>query len=115
VTPVSSADADIVTHTGKEAKIRTVTPAYLRDYATLGWRTDGMDMAFTPAAVGGELLKDVMWSQDFLGGMHVTASDEEVDDIAATDMDHDGTHSLGVSSADGVNGMILTESPGTSC
>ncbi len=68
-----------------------------------------MDDAFTPAALGGELLKDVMWAQDFLGGMHVTASDEEVDDVSSTDMDHDGTHSLGVSSADGVNGMILTE------
>ena len=109
VTPVSSADADITTHAGKEAKIKAVTPAYRRDDATLGWRADGIDKAFTPAAAGGQLLKDVMWAQDFLGGMHVTASDEEVDDIASSDMDHDGTHSLGVSSADGVNGMILTE------
>jgi hypothetical protein len=109
VTSVSSTDVDATTHTGKEVKYKAETPAYFRDYATLGWRTDGVDLAFTPAAAGGQLLKDVMWSQDFLGGMHVTDSDEEVDDIASTDMDHDGKHSLGVSSADGVNGMLLTE------
>jgi len=109
VTPVSNTDVDATTHAGKETKFKAVTPAYFRDYATLAWRTDGADLAFTPAAAGGELLKDVMWSQDFLGGMHVTASDEEVDDVASTDMDHDGKHALGVSSADGVNGMILTE------
>jgi hypothetical protein len=109
VTPVSTAEVDATTHAGKEVKLKAVKPAYLRDYGTLAWRTDGADLAFTPAAAGGELLKDVMWSQDFLDGMHVTESDEEVDDIASTDMDHDGKHSLGVSSADGVNGMLLTE------
>ena len=109
VTQVSTADIKATTHAGTAKDFSAITPAYLRDYASLGWRADGIDLAFTPAAAGGELLKDVMWSQDFLGGMHVTAGDEEVDDIASTDMDHDGTHSLGVSSADGVNGMILTE------
>lgn len=109
VSQVSSASSDITTHTGDAKTIATVTPAYLRDYGSLAWRRDGMDMAFTPEAAGGELLKDVMWSQDFLGGMHVASSDEEVDDIASPDMDHDGTHKLGVSSADGVNGVILTE------
>ena len=109
VTPVSSSDVDATTHAGKDVKVKAIKPAYLRDYGTLAWRTDGADLAFTPAALGGELLKDVMWAQDFLGGMHVTESDEEVDDIASTDMDHDGKHSLGVSSADGVNGMLLTE------
>jgi hypothetical protein len=108
-TSVSTADVDATTHAGKEVKLKAVTPAYLRDYGTLAWRTNGADLAFTPAAAGGELLKDVMWSQDFLGGMHVTETDEEVDDIASIDMDHDGKHSLGVSSADGVNGMLLTE------
>jgi hypothetical protein len=109
VTPVSTADVEGTSHAGKDVKVKAVKPAYQRDYGTLGWRKDGADLAFTPAALGGQLLKDVMWSQDFLGGMHVTASDEEVDDIASTDMDHDGKHSLGVSSADGVNGMLLTE------
>ncbi len=109
VTPVSTADTDITTHHRQGGDDQGGDPGLLRDFATLGWRTDGFDSAFTPAAAGGELLKDVMWSQDFLGGMHVTKTDDEVDDIASTDMDHDGTHSLGVSSADGVNGMILTE------
>ena len=109
VTQVSASDIKATTHAGAAKDFSAITPAYLRDYASLGWKSDGVDLAFTPAAAGGELLKDVMWSQDFLGGMHVTASDEEVDDIASIDMDHDGTHSLGVSSADGVNGMILTE------
>ena len=63
-----------------------------------------MDPAFTPVAVGGEMLKDVMWAQDFLGGMHVTATDEEVDDIASTDMDHDGKHSLGKARPTGSTG-----------
>jgi hypothetical protein len=109
VTAVSSTDIDATTHAGREVKVKAVTPAYFRDYGSLAWRTDGVDLAFTPAAAGAQLLKDVMWAQDFLGGMHVTASDEEVDDIPSTDMDHDGKHSLGVSSSDGVNGMILTE------
>ena len=49
-----------------------------------------------------------MWSQDFLGGMHVAESDEEVEAASAT-MDQDGKHKLGVSAADGFNGMMLTE------
>ena len=109
VTPVRTSDVSVLTHAGKEDKIKAVTPAYMRDYGSLGWKKSGMDMAFTPIAAGGEMLKDAMWSQDFLGGMHVASSDKEVDDIASTDMDHDGTHKLGVSSADGVNGMILTQ------
>ena len=109
VTQVSTSDVKATTHAGTAKEFTAVTPAYMRDYASLGWRKDGIDDAFTPAAAGGQMLKDVMWAQDFLGGMHVTASDEEVDDIPSTDMDHDGTHSLGVSSSDGVNGMILTE------
>ena len=109
VTPVSTSEIEITTHEGKAEKIKAVTPGYFRDYATLAWRKDGMDPAFTPVAVGGQLLKDAMWSQDFLGGMHVTATDEEVDDITSTDMDHDGKHSLGKAAADGINGVILTE------
>ena len=107
--PVKTSDTDIVTHAGVSKTVKVVTPAYFRDYGTLAWRTDGMDKAFTPIAVGGQLLKDVMWSQDFLGGMHDTATDKEVDDISSTDMDHDGKHSLGKAAADGINGMTLTE------
>ena len=66
-------------------------PAYFRDYATLRW--SGSDNLLVPA-VGGILLKEVMWSQDFLGGMHVAETDEEVEAASAT-MDQDGKHKLG--------------------
>jgi len=49
-----------------------------------------------------------MWAQDFLGGMHKIDGDEEVE-ATNSSMDSDGKHALGVSSADGVNGAILTE------
>jgi len=109
VSPVSSSDATILTHKGETEKIKAVTPAYFRDYKSLAWRADGMDRNFTPEAAGGELLKDVMWSQDFLGGMHETATGKEIDDVASSDMDHDGKHALGKAAADGINGVILTE------
>ena len=54
------------------------------------------------------MLKEVMWSQDFLGGMHIAESDEEVEATSSV-QDQDGKHALGVSAADGMNGMILTE------
>ncbi len=101
-------DEVVVFRHGKEKKIKTSVPAYLRDYKTLAWKESGMNKTFNPAAFGGALLKDTMWAQDFLGGMHVTATDEEVEASSST-MDHDGKHTLGVSSADGVNGAILTE------
>jgi len=50
----------------------------------------------------------VMWAQDFLGGMHTIEGDEEVEAESAT-MDQDGVHALGVSTADGFNGVILAE------
>ncbi|MEH6631206.1 MAG: hypothetical protein V7776_10275 [Halopseudomonas aestusnigri] len=83
-------------------------PAYAKDYSSLGWREDKMDKSFTPATLGGQMLKDVMWSQDFLGGMHVILDDTEVE-ATSSGMDQDGVHALGVSSADGLNGVILTE------
>lgn len=83
-------------------------PAYIRDYETLAWDASSFDRALEPAAIGGILLKEVMWSQDFLGGMHVTESDEEVEAESAV-MDHSDTYSLGVSAFDGFNGMVLTE------
>ncbi len=93
---------------GKESKQATVIPAFFRDFASMAWREEGMDKAFSPAAVGAEMLKDVMWAQDFLGGMHVKESDEEVE-AENSSMDQDGVHALGVSAADGVNGVLLTE------
>jgi len=101
-------DEVVVFRNNKEMTIKTSVPAYLRDYKTLAWVEKGMDKTFNPAAFGAALLKDTMWAQDFLGGMHTIAEDEEVEATSST-MDHDGKHALGVSSADGVNGAILTE------
>lgn len=105
-TPVNGDQITIKTAKGNEKSVKTQVPAYFRDYATLRW--SGSDNLLVPAAVGGILLKEVMWSQDFLGGMHVAETDEEVEAASAT-MDQDGKHKLGVSAADGFNGMMLTE------
>ncbi len=92
----------------KGKKLTTSIPAYYRDYGSLSWTEAGMVKSFTPAAAGGEMLKDVMWAQDFLGGMHLKDTDAEVKAESAT-QDQDGKHALGVSAADGINGVILTE------
>ncbi len=103
-----------VTKNGEETltiddkEIKAITPAYVGDFTTLAWEESGMDKHFNPAAFGGQMLKDVMWTQDFLGGMHVIESDEEVE-AESTTQDQDGIHALGVSAADGVNGMLLAE------
>ena len=107
-TTVVNNDEVVVFSHGKEKNIKTVIPAYLRDYKTLAWLEEGMDKSFNPAAFGGALLKDIMWAQDFLGGMHTVETDEEVE-ATSSDMDKGGKYALGVSSADGVNGAILTE------
>lgn len=108
VTAVSRDEVTMKTADGTEKKVAVTVPAYLRDYASLAWREDGMDKSFSPAAAGAQMLKDMMWSQDFLGGMHVIDSDEEVEAQSAT-QDQDGKHALGVSAADGVNGVMLVE------
>lgn len=107
-TAVGSDEVTLKTADGTEKKVAVTVPAYFRDYASLAWREDGMDKSFSPAAAGAEMLKDIMWSQDFLGGMHVIESDEEVEAQSAT-QDQDGKHALGVSAADGVNGVTLVE------
>lgn len=99
---------EIITAKGREKAVETLVPAYTHDYSSLAWDSKTFDKSFNPAAIGGIFLKEVMWSQDFLGGMHITESDEEVEAESAT-MDQDGIHSLGVSAADGFNGMVLTE------
>ncbi len=101
-------DEVVVFKHGKESKVKTSIPAYLRDYKTLSWVESEMDKTLNPASLGAALLKDIMWAQDFLGGMHKIENDEEVEATSAS-MDSDGKHALGVSSADGVNGVILTE------
>ena len=99
---------EITTAQGEDKTVNTVQPVYAHDYQTLAWDNSSFDKSFNPAAIGAIFLKEVMWSQDFLGGMHITATDEEVPAENAQ-MDQDGKHSLGVSAADGFNGMMLTE------
>lgn len=100
--------SSVMTASGKQVAQRWETPAYRWDYKTLAWDASRFDKTINPAALGGILLKEVMWSQDFLGGMHITESDEEVEAESST-MDQDGVHSQGVSAVDGFNGMLLTE------
>jgi hypothetical protein len=108
-TSIGTDEISIKTHAGKEEKVKDFTPTYFRDYKTLGWTTNGSGLSTTPLAIGGEMLKDVMWAQDFLGGMHETAGGKEIDDVPSKDMDHDGKHALGKADDDGMNGMLLTE------
>lgn len=83
-------------------------PAYTQDYKTLSWAQADSDAVINPAAIGGLLLKEVMWSQDFLGGMHTAQEDEEVE-ATSSKMDQSKNYALGVSAVDGMNGLILTE------
>jgi hypothetical protein len=108
ITTVNGDEVEAIDANGKAAKVKTVVPAYFRDYKSLAWDNRSFDKTLNPATIGAIFLKEVMWSQDFLGGMHITESDEEVE-ATSSKMDQDGKHSLGVSAADGFNGMILTE------
>lgn len=108
VATVEGEEIEAVNARGDVVSQITRVNAYISDYQNLHWQRDSFVKTINPAAVGGILLKEVMWSQDFLGGMHETATDEEVEADSAT-MDQDGQHSLGVSAADGFQGMLLTE------
>ena len=99
---------DVINEQGEQGQQTTRVNGYLSDYQNLNWDRASFSRTINPAALGGILLKEVMWSQDFLGGMHETETDEEVSAESAV-MDQDGKHSLGVSAADGFQGMLLTE------
>ena len=99
---------EVFSANGDTRSIQTLQPGFQRDYASLAWDAKSFERVLNPAAIGGILLKEVMWAQDFLGGMHEQASDEEVEADSAT-MDQDGKFRLGVSIADGFNGVLLTE------
>ncbi|OMH25278.1 hypothetical protein [Motiliproteus sp. MSK22-1] len=105
---VSSDEVEYLDANGKSGTQTTQVPAYFRDYSSLAWTSSKTNKTINPATVGGILLKEVMWSQDFLGGMHIAENDEEVE-ATSSQQDQDGVHALGVSAADGMNGMILTE------
>ena len=101
-------EIEIFNNAGELENIVAQIPAFQHDYKTLAWDKKKQERIIEPAAIGGILLKEVMWSQDFLGGMHVISNDEEVEASSST-MDKDGKHALGVSASDGMNGVILTE------
>jgi len=93
---------------GKRQERTVVTPTYQQDFRTLNWNEKTFDYVINPAAMAGMLLKEVMWAQDFMGGMHDAETDEEVDAQSSTQDQHGG-YKLGVSAADGFNGLVLTE------
>lgn len=87
---------------------KTYVPVYQVNFKTLRWDRVKMSKALTPAAYGGTFLKQALWAGDFLGGFHTVDKDEELE-AAAADQDKDANIRLGVSSADGFQGVILTE------
>ncbi len=105
---IDKEEIEILNKQGNTVSATAQIPAYSHDYATLAWSENKRELIIEPAAIGGILLKEVMWSQDFLGGMHVIENDDEVE-ATSSKMDQDGKHALGVSSADGLNGVLLTE------
>ena len=105
---IATEEIEVLNHQDEVITATAQIPAYQHDYQTLAWNKKQRELVIEPAAIGGILLKEVMWSQDFLGGMHVIENDQEVE-ANSSNMDQDGKHALGVSSSDGMNGVILTE------
>jgi hypothetical protein len=87
---------------------KTYVPVYQVDFQSLRWDRDKMDKILNPSAYGGVFLKQALWAGDFLGGFHTVDKDEEMEPQTPND-DKDENVALGVSSADGMQGMILTE------
>lgn len=82
-------------------------PNYQVDFASLRWDRSKMEKTLVPSAYGATLLKQALWAGDFLGNVHSKDKDEELD--AASVDPNDPNVALGVSSADGLQGMFLTE------
>lgn len=91
-----------------ENKDKTYVPVYQVDFQSLRWNRDNMQKLLTPSAYGAVFLKQALWAGDFLGGFHMVDKDEELEAKTSHD-DQDKNIALGVSSADGMQGMILTE------
>lgn len=83
-------------------------PMYQVNFETLRWGRAKMDKTLNPSAYGATFLKQALWSGDFMGGLHKVDSDEELEATSPKD-DDDANIALGVSSADGMQGAILTE------
>ncbi|MDQ0215590.1 hypothetical protein J2S13_002008 [Oikeobacillus pervagus] len=86
----------------------TYVPKYQVNFESLRWDRDKMEKALVPSAYGSVFLKQALWAGDFLGGFHTVDGDEELAGETPKD-DEDQNIALGVSSADGMQGMILTE------
>lgn len=99
----------ILTDKGEAKSIEATLPAYFRDYKTLRWPESGWDAAFEPHAVGMELMKDVLWAQDYMRQMHNVKTDTALDSVTSPDADKDPNVALGDVGADGFNGNMLTE------
>ncbi|GIW50415.1 MAG: hypothetical protein KatS3mg080_1026 [Anoxybacillus sp.] len=86
----------------------TYVPVYQIDFQTLRWAREKMNKMLVPAAYGATFLKQALWAGDFLSAFHTIDKDEEIEAKTANDDQHSNI-ALGVSSADGMQGMILTE------
>ncbi len=86
----------------------TYVPNYQVNFKSLRWDREAMDKVLVPSAYGATFLKQALWAGDFLGGFHTVDGDEELAGETPKD-DDDENIALGVSSADGMQGMILTE------
>lgn len=86
----------------------TYVPNYQVNFKSLRWDRNKMDHMLTPAAYGGTFLKQALWAGDFLGGFHTVKEKEELAGETGDD-DKDPNIRLGVSSPDGMQGMILVE------
>lgn len=86
----------------------TYVPVYQVDFQTLRWAREKMNKMLVPAAYGATFLKQALWAGDFLSALHTVDKDEEIEAKTANDDQHSNI-ALGVSSADGMQGMILTE------
>jgi hypothetical protein len=83
-------------------------PAYQVDFASLRWDREKMERTLTPSALGATFLKQALWLGDFLGGFHKQDTDEEMEAVSPA-QDSDPNIRLGVSNADGLQGMLLAE------
>ncbi len=101
-------EIEVINARGRSLTQKTRVNHYFGDYKNMVWDRASFSRKINPAVVGGILLKEVMWSQDFLGGMHEAATDEELEADSSI-MDRSGKYRLGVSAADGFQGMLLTE------
>ncbi|MCA1055600.1 hypothetical protein LCM10_11450 [Rossellomorea aquimaris] len=83
-------------------------PVYQVNFESLRWDRDKMEKTLVPSAYGATFLKQALWAGDFMGGFHTVDGDEELAGETSKD-DDDENIALGVSSADGFQGAVLTE------